>query len=141
MSICKEKDCDRKHYAHGLCKFHYDKIHYASNKKAILKRIENRRRSIPDFYRRRHLRLVWGITLEQYESMLREQKGVCKLCKRPETKIMNRKDGKPHNLAVDHDHQTGRIRGLLCASCNTAIGHLREDPALLKRIIVYLSST
>lgn len=138
MSICKEKKCKRKHYGHGFCKFHYDKLYYGKNRKRILNRIEIYRQSTPDFYRRRHLRLTWGITLEEYNRMLKEQKGACKICLKPETKVINRKDGKPHNLAVDHCHKTNVIRGLLCASCNTAIGHLRDDPIILQRIIDYL---
>lgn len=56
---------------------------------------------------------IYRITREVYEQMLTDQGGVCKICKRPP---LNRQ------LAVDHDHDTGAVRGLLCTRCNTALG-------------------
>ena len=76
---------------------------------------------------RRHL---YGLTDTAYKQLLFEQNGFCKIC--------GRKFGMaPH---VDHDHSTGRIRGLLCNKCNTAIGMFNEDIACLKAAIVYLES-
>jgi hypothetical protein len=72
----------------------------------------------PEQVRARNYRLRYGITIEEYEAMLAKQGGVCALCKKPPKNI---------RLAVDHDHQTGAVRELLCPSCNRAISHL-EDP-------------
>lgn len=80
--------------------------------------------------RRSYLKRKYGITLEQYDELLSEQGGVCGICGRePNPNI---------SLHVDHDHQTGALRGLLCFPCNQAIGSLREDPALLELAIDYL---
>lgn len=68
------------------------------------------------------LKFNYGLTLEQYTELLQSQAGVCAICRTPN------RDGK--RLAVDHNHETGKIRGLLCQGCNFAIGHLKEDPQL-----------
>lgn len=84
----------------------------------------------------RHAENVWrnklirefGITQEQYELMLSEQSGVCKICGQTDNR----------RLAVDHCHDTGRVRGLLCRHCNTAIGLFGDDPSLLRKAADYL---
>jgi hypothetical protein len=73
----------------------------------------------------------FGITVEQYESIHRDQGGKCLICT-AELSYMG------HRLAVDHDHKTGKIRGLLCKGCNTGIGNLKDDPALLRKAAEYL---
>jgi hypothetical protein len=61
------------------------------------------------------------------------QKGCCAICGVHQNE---RSDGK--DLAVDHDHETGEVRGLLCTNCNTGIGQLQEDPEVLLKAIEYL---
>jgi hypothetical protein len=70
-----------------------------------------------------------GLTPLDYERMLVAQNGVCAICRQ-------RDNGK--RLAVDHSHATGRVRGLLCFSCNTGIGKLGDDPARLRLAADYL---
>lgn len=77
-----------------------------------------------------------GLTLEQYDEMLEKQNGVCALCHTSE-KGKNRWGGF-RRLAVDHDHKTGEIRGLLCQNCNMGIGYFDDDPAILAEAIRYL---
>jgi hypothetical protein len=76
------------------------------------------------------LKRKFGITLEVYNKILKEQKGVCAVCGRKE---------KNKSLAVDHDHKTGKIRGLLCGRCNPALGFLQESPKLIKKILEYIN--
>jgi hypothetical protein len=76
-----------------------------------------------------------GITLEDYERMLQEQGGVCKICKSTESNNKIRK-----RFAVDHDHVTGVKRGLLCDRCNRAIGLFRDDVDLVRAAGEYLTS-
>ena len=71
----------------------------------------------------------YGITAMQYAEMLFLQGGVCKICRR---------DGGDRKLRVDHNHETGEVRGLLCHSCNTGIGLLQDDPEVLQAAIDYL---
>jgi len=70
----------------------------------------------------------YGITLNEYYQRLKDQNGVCAICKQKETAVHHKsKTNKPKKLAVDHNHITGEVRGLLCGKCNTAIGALKAD--------------
>lgn len=77
----------------------------------------------------------YGISVEEYQRLFDEQNGVCAICGQPETKIYK---GTMARLAVDHDHETGTIRGLLCNGCNTGLGHFKDNPKLLEGAINYL---
>lgn len=75
------------------------------------------------------LKREYNITFMDYEKMFIKQKGVCKICERP---------SKPKLLAVDHNHETGKIRGLLCSQCNTALGLLQDNSSICIRAAKYL---
>lgn len=79
------------------------------------------------------LRRDYGISLEEYEVFLSNQKGVCAICKNPSTEGKGRLD-------VDHNHSTGRVRGLLCNSCNRGIGFLKDCPSTLRAAADYIES-
>ena len=79
----------------------------------------------------------FGITLEEYNEMLEIQDGACAICGQPETRKDHR-TGETRALAVDHDHATGRVRGLLCTDCNTGIGLLQDDIEILLNAVDYL---
>lgn len=76
--------------------------------------------------------IAWkfGISIEEYNRRLKLQLGGCAICKQP------CKTGR--NLAIDHDHKTGRIRDLLCYRCNAVLGLVNEDEELLFALIEYL---
>ena len=80
----------------------------------------------------------YGITIEQYDEMCESQSDLCAICGQAET--MTHK-GVIRGLSVDHDHRTKKVRGLLCAGCNVAIGHLQHDENLLLKAIDYLRKT
>lgn len=80
--------------------------------------------------RRQLLRKHYGITLEDYDDLMDKQANGCAICGEP------CKSGK--YLAVDHDHETGEVRGLLCASHNVGLGMFGDDPVLLAAAIEYL---
>lgn len=88
-----------------------------------------------DEHRRRNLEKAYGLTVEQYSEMLAAQGGVCKICLEPSRAI---RQGKLRPLFVDHNHKTGKIRGLLCMSCNAAISQARDNVEVLKAAIKYL---
>ncbi|WP_344535051.1 endonuclease VII domain-containing protein [Streptomyces albiaxialis] len=73
-----------------------------------------------------HLKRQYGMTVDERQALVDGQFGICPICLRPD----------PEH--VDHDHRTGRVRGALCFNCNAAIGHLRDDPALMRRAIGYV---
>ena len=85
--------------------------------------------------RRSHLKHTYGVTLEWYESTLATQGGACAVCKRPERST---RGGKTLLMPVDHDHRTGRARGILCHACNRAVGLLGDDPDRFRSVIRYL---
>lgn len=76
------------------------------------------------------LRRVFGISLEEYEKLAVAQGNACAICRNPPK---SRK-----NLDVDHDHKTGKVRGLLCNLCNMGLGSFRDDRNLLHSAIAYL---
>jgi hypothetical protein len=84
-----------------------------------------------------NLRLNYGITLEDYETLLLAQNGTCAICHEPETRRYP--TGRVSNLCVDHDHETGKIRGLLCHRCNQAVGYLRDRSGLCLSAAAYLT--
>ena len=95
----------------------YDKLYTKENKE---------RRYITG--RRGHLRRKYGISLEDYTFMFNSQNGKCAIC-----------DRSGRDLAIDHDHITGKIRGLLCFACNTSLGKFNDDVSVLQRAINYLT--
>lgn len=80
---------------------------------------------------RTRLKKNFGITEKQYEQLLDKQNNCCALCQKPATNFDRR-------LAVDHDHETGRIRGLLCYYCNHKLIGRHKDGNLLRRMADYV---
>jgi hypothetical protein len=76
------------------------------------------------------LKSRFGITLEQYNEMFKKQNGVCAICKMPE-KHIDKRFNRPRNLAVDHCHNSKKVRGLLCFDCNSGIGKLKDSYELI----------
>ena len=96
-------------------------------KKANAYAREQRRRR-PDLARNRQLKHMFGITLEQFDQMVLEQKNCCAICGRGFTTT-------PH---VDHDHETLKVRKLLCLACNTGLGNFKDNLIFLNKAIDYL---
>jgi hypothetical protein len=84
-----------------------------------------------------HRKSKYGVMPDVYTRLLIEQGGVCAICSNPERMAIR---GIIQSLAVDHDHQTGTIRGLLCNACNTGLGKFKESPDRLARALAYLRS-
>lgn len=72
----------------------------------------------------------WGLSIDDYERLVKAQGGGCAICKKP--------CSSGRKLAVDHDHKTGRIRGLLCSNCNLGLGKFFDNKELLRKAISYL---
>lgn len=83
--------------------------------------------------RRYDLKRLCGLTIDEYDRLLATQGGVCAICK--ETCPTGRR------LATDHDHASGRVRGLLCARCNPMLGYAQDDPRRLAAGAEYLLRT
>lgn len=90
--------------------------------------------------RRNEVRRNHGIEPEEYDGLIAAQDGRCAICRRlPGGRANGRaREGHPPSLHVDHDHRTGRIRGLLCSNCNTMLGLAGDDVVVLAAAIEYL---
>jgi hypothetical protein len=75
----------------------------------------------------------YGITLETYNVLFAKQEGKCAICERHQSECKRA-------FAVDHDHDTGEVRGLLCSNCNTALGLLKDSPEITEKATQYLLS-
>lgn len=116
------------------CQSHYGGTRYLK----LVESGEARTIDRDDYWARRKwlsLKIKYGITKEQYKEMYLDQDGKCAICKRHET---DQYKGTILTLTVDHDHDTGKVRGLLCRLCNIALGRFREEILVLKNAIAYL---
>lgn len=86
-------------------------------------------------FRDYELKRYYGLTRDEYHDMFVKQNGRCAICGEQETAEIR---GKTLSLCVDHDHETGTVRGLLCADCNRALGMFKDSPERLERAIQYL---
>lgn len=93
------------------------------------------RQKYKDHFRGKDFAKNFGIDMAEYQRMFVEQGGVCAICHRPETAT---RGGQVKWLAVDHDHETGEVRGLLCQAHNVALGAFQDDIATLSSAISYL---
>jgi hypothetical protein len=95
---------------------------------------ESRRKwqeSNPELHRSRHIKGRYGISLRQYLAIIEATGGKCPVCGQPPTP--------PHGtFDLDHDHESGRVRGPLCRGCNLALGGARDDPAILRALADYV---
>jgi ribosomal protein L32 len=111
-----------------------------SNADKVRQQNERYRTENPEKRRRDHRQFwlkAYGLTQDEYSGMLSRQHAVCAICQEPE-RYIDKRTGERRNLSVDHDHKTGRVRGLLCGACNRGIGQFADDPDRLLRVIDYL---
>lgn len=102
------------------------------NRRKIREWEERQKAKDPNWRLRKLLRQSYGISLEDYQAILERQHYCCAACGLPDGE-----NGHLGRLFVDHCHETGKVRGLLCNSCNTALGLLREDPAIINGLLDY----
>lgn len=107
-----------------------------NNKEKIKEQQKQYRLNNPEKIKNHDLFSSYGITLAEYNSMLESQNNVCAICGNCETEKTDK--NKNRNLAVDHNHKTGKIRGLLCGKCNKMIGLANDNITILQSAINYL---
>ena len=86
---------------------------------------------------RRNSTIIYGITMNDYNDILLKQGGGCAICGKME-QIVLKENGKSTRLSIDHNHSTGKVRGILCRKCNMGIGQFNEDVILLTKAVEYL---
>lgn len=106
----------------------YMRDRYQRNATAHIAAMSAWRRANPEKYKAQYLASEYGITLQEYATRLADQDGACAICRRVPSR----------SLAVDHDHVSGRVRGLLCSTCNSGLGHFKDDPGRLRAAAEYV---
>lgn len=103
--------------------------YYEANKDAVKAR--SKASYSPEYDRKKHLRQKYGLTVEDYNQMFDSQGGKCAICGKHQSE-----DEK--TFCVDHNHDTGAVRGLLCSKCNKALGGFGDSIEMLNRATKYL---
>lgn len=119
--------CSDWNLRHPYCKGCRSKANYKSkirNKDTY----EQYRVKAAESSRRSYLKKTWGISLEEFNELRDSQDGLCAICKIS-----------TDTFHIDHNHQTGKIRSLLCSNCNRGIGYLKESSIILYAAIEYLN--
>lgn len=152
-TICAVGGCDGAIAAKGLCDTHYRRARkfgdpgprhcvmcgkdvggkgrtvYCSKQCSMVSNFWSNK----DSMRKNMLDRLYDLTPADYEAMIAAQDGKCLICQGTEVKT----NGSTH-WAIDHDHETGEVRGLLCGDCNLMLGNAHDDPDLLIRAAAYL---
>jgi hypothetical protein len=147
---CTEEGCAEPVKAKGLCKMHYQRLlrhghtRYRDRKRpakqCAIETCDNvlyAKGLCNAHYLKQRKWQAAGVDAARYQDMLREQGGVCAICRKPESH-RDGYSGKPKDLAIDHCHESGAVRALLCSACNTALGLLNDDPELLFKAREYV---
>ena len=108
------------------------KKYYSENREKELERKKKYGKDNPAHTRRAYLKKTYGITPEDFSLMKEIQGGRCAVCGAHYSDL--KKD-----LCIDHNHDSGMVRGLLCSKCNSAIGLLNDDPRLLYSALMYIT--
>jgi hypothetical protein len=124
------KNCLKKHY-----RTHVEKYQRHTDKNQVERIRRWRKTAKGKLLSRKIARKLnlkkYGLTADDYSEMLKAQNGKCAICKKPD---------KTRNLAIDHCHLTGKIRGLLCAKHNMGLGYFDDSISILKEAIEYLKT-
>ncbi len=115
-----------------ICNRKYFKIWRIKNKDKDAARGRQRRKLLPERYKDYDRKKVHGVAFGTYDKMLKEQSGLCAICK------SDTPQSKRRSFSIDHCHKTGKIRALLCDPCNHGIGNFKDNADLLLAAIEYL---
>ena len=136
MGRCKSPDPDYEaKKAWRLANPGYNKEWRKRNKTRCRENSRQWKSDNPEKVRNNHLKRVYGITLDDYHRLLDDQNGCCAICG------TDTPGGRYSTFNVDHCHSTGKVRGLLCFACNSALGKFQDNPVLLETAKQYILSS
>lgn len=114
----------------------YKAWHRNQNLDFYVERSRKRNKAVtPEESRFYNLKYNYGLSFEDFKQLQESQSNCCAICEIPEENTLTKR------LHIDHDHETGMVRGLLCMSCNTRLGHLRDSIENLRKALSYLERT
>lgn len=105
-------------------------VYYAANRERLVEQSRAYTKAHPEMRKLAKVKMTHGLTAAQYQAMLASQQGVCAVCRLPFPS--------PKKTHVDHCHISGKIRGILCHYCNTALGSLGDSPERCEAAAIYL---
>jgi len=108
----------------------YNKQYAEKNKEKIKRYNKAKYRRNPEYYKELNLQRNFKLIIDQYNKLLEDQNSKCAIC--------GRDNNVKKALAVDHNHKTGKIRGLLCHNCNIGLGVFNDNPLILIKVVKYL---
>jgi hypothetical protein len=127
--VCSKCKVDKPLDSFGKRKASKDGLQHSCKE---CREVSRKKTYCPDKAANLSLKSKFGMTLEDYDTMLEQQGGCCKVCGTDEPGCGNGR------FNVDHNHATGEVRGLLCSGCNKGIGHLKDSPDVLLKAAAYL---
>jgi len=130
-NLCKVEGCNLGVAAREYCGAHYSKAKSSGEfnlEKCAVTSCPKQRHNSTHCQMHYNIGRTYSISPERYEEIILEQNGMCAICK-----------SKPPKLVVDHDHATGKVRGLLCNNCNRGIGFLKDDANILHSAAQYIA--
>lgn len=127
QSRCKE--CRARYYQENKPTLRQNRrAHYRKDPSKAVRYSVEWKRANPEKVRDYHLKAKYGIPYGTFDRLMQEQDGRCAICRREPDRTLH----------VDHDHETGAVRGLLCDTCNRGIGYFHEDPERLRAAASYV---
>ena len=135
----KSKVCTKCGIDKPLERFHKDRLGkyglHSQCKDCMAKYRRQNRDRLRKQDRERQIKKLYGMTMNEHDELLTKQNGVCLGCGATNF------NGKSYHLAVDHNHETGEVRGLLCLKCNRILGLANDSPSILRALADYLENS
>ena len=146
--VCAVDGCGKPAYGKGWCRPHWwrmhkygrlEKIHGLIKGNCTIEGCNEKIKGLGLCKNHYQWFKLYGVHPKEYEDKLKEQNFVCAICEEPETALFRNIPGKVKKMSQDHNHKTGKMRGLLCTRCNHFLGRVNEDVSLIQKMIDYLN--